>query len=186
MVRDGDPVTPGEVDDPAVTSPAAGVVHRLAERGETFASVESLTGGALAAAVVEIAGVSGVFRGGLVVYATELKAQLAGVPEGLLAERGPVDPDVAVALAEGGRHRCGADWGVATTGAAGPQPQGGKPVGLVFVAVAGPNGTDVRRLRLDGGRARIRSTTVVEALRLLSERIAVAGQVDAGARAWPE
>lgn len=97
---------------------AAGVVHRLAERRETFATVESLTGGLLAATVVEIAGASAVYRGGLVVYATELKQRLADVPAELLAERGPVDPDVATALAEGGRRRCGADWGLATTGVA--------------------------------------------------------------------
>ncbi|OZV79312.1 competence protein [Micromonospora echinospora] len=164
-----------------VTNPAAGVVHRLSERGETLATVESLTGGSLAASIVEIAGVSGIFRGGLVVYATELKADLAGVPEGLLADRGPVDPDVAVALAEGGRQRCAADWGLATTGVAGPEPQDGKPVGLVFVAVAGPNGTAVRELDLDGGRDRIRSTAVDEALRLLTERIVAAGEAAASA-----
>ncbi|MBX7268394.1 CinA family protein [Micromonospora sp. Llam7] len=152
-------------------SAAAGVVHRLIERRETVATVESLTGGLLAATIVEIAGASAVFRGGLVVYATELKEQLAGVPAQLLAERGPVDCDVAAALAEGGRRRCGADWGLATTGVAGPEPQDGKPVGLVFVAVAGPDGREVRQLDLTGGRDRIRGAAVTEALRLLADRI---------------
>ncbi|MEU3455428.1 CinA family protein [Micromonospora sp. NPDC006766] len=161
---------------------AAGVVRGLARRHETLATVESLTGGLLSASIVAIAGVSGVYRGGLVVYATELKSQLAGVPEDLLAERGPVDPDVAAALAEGGRCRCGADWGLATTGVAGPQPQDDKPVGLVYVAVAGPGGTRVSRLDLDGGRDRIRSAAVIEALRLLAERIHAAGTDDAGPR----
>ncbi|WP_405092949.1 CinA family protein [Micromonospora sp. NBC_01392] len=159
-------------------SPAASVVHRLHECGQTLATVESLTGGLLAAAIVEIAGVSAIYRGGLVVYATELKAVLAGVPEDLLAARGPVDPDVAVALAEGGRRRCGADWGLATTGVAGPEPQDDKPVGLVYVAVAGPTGSDVHRLDLDGGRDHIRSAAVIEALRLLAEHIP--GTDDAG------
>ncbi|KXK61354.1 competence protein [Micromonospora rosaria] len=154
-----------------VGSPAAGAVHRLAQRHETLATVESLTGGLLATGIVEIAGVSAVYRGGLVVYDTELKAQLAGVPAELLAARGPVDPDVAVALAEGGRQRCGADWAVATTGVAGPEPQDGKPVGLVYVAVAGPGGPTVRKLGLDGGREHIRAAAVIEALRLLTERI---------------
>lgn len=163
-----------------VGSPAAGVVHSLAERHETLATVESLTGGLLAASVVEIAGVSGVYQGGLVVYATELKAQLAGVPEDLLAERGPVDPDVALALAEGGRRRCGADWGLATTGVAGPEPQDGKPVGLVYVAVAGPDGAEVRELNLDGGRDHVRSAAVIEALRLLAERLQTADGSGAG------
>ncbi|MFI7605409.1 CinA family protein [Micromonospora sp. NPDC049366] len=154
-----------------VGSPAAGVVHSLAERHETLATVESLTGGLLSASIVEIAGVSGVYRGGMVVYATELKATLAGVPASLLEERGPVDPDVAMALAEGGRQRCGADWGLATTGVAGPEPQDGKPVGLVYVAVAGPGGSSVRQLDLDGGRAHVRAAAVIEALRLLAERV---------------
>ncbi|WP_435819680.1 CinA family protein [Micromonospora taraxaci] len=162
----------GAVADEAVAgSAAAAVVHRLAQRHETFATVESLTGGSLAASIVDIAGVSGIYRGGLVVYATELKGTLAGVPTDLLSERGPVDPEVAAALAEGGRQRCGADWGVATTGVAGPEPQDGKPVGLVYVAVAGPNGGEVRQLDLDGGRDHVRAAAVVEALRLLAERI---------------
>jgi nicotinamide-nucleotide amidase len=161
-----------------VGSPAAGVVHALAERGETLAAVESLTGGLLSSTIVEIAGASRVFRGGLVVYDTELKSSLAGVPAELLADRGPVDPDVAVALAEGGRRRCAADWCLATTGVAGPEPQGGKPVGMVFVAVAGPDGSVVRHLDLDGGRDAIRSGAVTAVLRLLVERL----QQPAGAR----
>ncbi|MFG2166553.1 CinA family protein [Micromonospora chersina] len=164
-------------------SPAASVVHSLHERKETLATVESLTGGLLSAAIVEIAGVSGIFRGGLVVYATELKSELAGVPEDLLAQRGPVDPDVAAALAEGGRRRCGADWGLATTGVAGPEPQDGKPVGLVYVAASGPDGTEVRELRLDGGRDHIRAAAVIEALRLLAERIHAAVEADEAASA---
>ncbi|MFG3555585.1 CinA family protein [Micromonospora sp. NPDC047557] len=166
-----------ERDENATGSAAAGVVHSLSQRHETLATVESLTGGLLAASIVEIAGVSGIYRGGLVVYATELKSTLAGVPADLLAERGPVDPDVAAALAEGGRRRCGADWGLATTGVAGPEPQDGKPVGLVYVAVAGPGGAaEVRQLDLDGGRDHVRSAAVIEALRLLAERIHAADE----------
>lgn len=155
----------------AVDSAAAAVVHALADRGGTLAVVESLTGGLLAAAVVDIAGVSGVFRGGLVAYATELKSSLVGVPVELLAARGAVDPDVAVALAEGGRLRCGAQWCLSTTGVAGPEPQDGKPVGLVFVAAAGPSGTVVRRLELSGNRLRIRIGAVTGALHLLADRL---------------
>jgi nicotinamide-nucleotide amidase len=113
-----------------------------------------------------------VYRGGLVVYATELKTRLAGVPEELLKARGPVDPDVALALARGGRERCRADWALATTGVAGPDPQGEHPVGLVYLAVAGPDHADVRRLTLDGDRASIRSASVRLALELLHERFA--------------
>ncbi|MGC4746338.1 CinA family protein [Micromonospora sp. DT201] len=170
----------GSADDGAAGSAAAGVVHRLARRHETLATVESLTGGLLATSIVDIAGVSGIYRGGLVVYATELKGTLAGVPADLLSERGPVDPDVAAALAEGGRQRCGADWGVATTGVAGPEPQDSKPVGLVYVAVAGPNGGEVRQLALSGGREHVRAAAVVESLRLLAERIHAADAVEDG------
>ena len=155
----------------------AEAVRLLRERGETFATAESLTGGLAAATAVEIPGVSAVFRGGLVVYATDLKHALAGVSEDLLAERGPVDPDVALALAAGARQRCGADWGLATTGVAGPEPQDGKPVGMVYVAVAGPPGATVRELRLDGSRAEIRGASVAAVFELLTTRLQAAGPV---------
>jgi nicotinamide-nucleotide amidase len=153
---------------------AAAAVHRLVERSETVATAESLTGGLVASTVVEIPGVSSVYRGGVVVYATDLKNLLAGVPADLLAERGPVDPDVALALAEGVRQRCVADWGIATTGVAGPEPQDGKPVGLVYVAVAGPAGSTVRELKLAGNRAAIRSESVTSVLRLLTDCLTTA------------
>ncbi|MFI7544597.1 CinA family protein [Actinoplanes sp. NPDC049599] len=149
----------------------AAVVRALVERHQTLAVAESLTGGLLAATLVEIPGVSAVFRGGLVVYATDLKHTLAGVPRQLLDERGPVDPEVALALAAGVRERCGSDWGLATTGVAGPDPQDGKPVGTVFVAVAGPGGSAVRELSLAGSRAEIRSASVMSALSLLAAQL---------------
>jgi nicotinamide-nucleotide amidase len=158
---------------------AAAAVHELVERRQTVAVAESLTGGLLAATFVEIPGVSSVFRGGLVVYATDLKHSLAGVPETLLADRGPVDRDVAEALAEGARARCGADWGLATTGVAGPEPQDGKPVGMVFVAVAGPGGAVVRELSLSGSRSAIRHDTMTSAFALLVDELR---KVDAGMR----
>jgi nicotinamide-nucleotide amidase len=150
------------------------VVRLVAARGETFATAESLTGGLVAATVVEIPGVSAVFRGGLVVYATDLKHALAGVPEDLLAERGPVDPDVALALAAGARRRCAADWGLATTGVAGPDPQDGIAPGTVYVAVDGPGGGEVLKLGLSGDRAAVRTESVTRVLRLFAQRIAAA------------
>jgi nicotinamide-nucleotide amidase len=148
---------------------AAEVLARLKERGQTLAVAESLTGGLLAATIVDVPGASAVFRGGLVVYATDLKGSLAGVPADLLAARGPVDPDVAVALARGARERCGADWGLATTGVAGPDPQDGHPVGRVYVGVAGPGIGEVRQFRLTGNRTAIRTGSVAAALALLTE-----------------
>lgn len=150
------------------------LVETLIRRGETVATAESLTGGLVAATLTDLPGASSMFRGGFVVYATDLKNVLAGVPERLLAERGPVDPDVARALAEGARERCEATWGLATTGVAGPDPQDGKPVGLVFVAVAGPDGAAVRELRLQGGRMQIRAATVEAVLDLLAESAGMA------------
>jgi nicotinamide-nucleotide amidase len=148
--------------------PAREILARLRARGETLAVAESLTGGLLAATLVDVPGASAVFRGGLVVYATDLKARLAGVPPKLLAERGPVDADVARALAAGARERCAADWGLATTGVAGPDPQDGHAVGTVYIGVSGPGVDDVRRLALTGDRAEIRSATVAQALDLLA------------------
>ena len=146
----------------------ADLLAALRARGETLAVAESLTGGLLAATIVDVPGASRVFRGGLVVYATELKATLAGVPADLLAERGPVDPDVAAHLARGARELCGASWGLSTTGVAGPEPQGGAAVGTAYVAVAGPQGSRTRKLHLDGDRTAIRAGTVAAALELLA------------------
>ena len=147
-------------------SPAE-LLAALRARGETLAVAESLTGGLLAATIVDVPGASRVFRGGLVVYATDLKATLAGVPEDLLAERGPVDPDVAAHLARGARERCAAHWGLSTTGVAGPEPQGTAAVGTVFVAVSGPVDR-VRAPLLHGSRAQIRAGAVAAALDLLA------------------
>jgi nicotinamide-nucleotide amidase len=149
----------------------AELVRRLAERRQTLAVAESLTGGLLAATIVDVPGASAVFRGGLVVYATDLKASLAGVPAGLLAERGPVDREVALALAAGARDRCGADWGLATTGVAGPEPQHGVAVGTVHVAVAGPGADEVRSLVASGDRPAVRRAAVAAALELLAAQL---------------
>jgi nicotinamide-nucleotide amidase len=134
-----------------MTGPADGTAHdparlhaRLSQLGATVAVAESLTGGLLCAALTDPPGASSTVRGGLVVYATDLKAALAGVSEALLAQRGPVDREVALALAHGARTRLRATYGVGVTGVAGPEPQDGRPVGTVFAAVAGPRGAAVR------------------------------------------
>jgi nicotinamide-nucleotide amidase len=150
------------------------LVEALRARAETLAVAESLTGGLLAATIVDVPGASKVFRGGFVVYATDLKHRLAGVDAQLLAARGPVDGDVAAQLAEGARARCEATWGLATTGVAGPDPQDGKPVGTVFVALAGPVSA-VERLSLTGDRAAIRRGAVAAALALLARHTLPSG-----------
>ncbi|MEP7020251.1 MAG: CinA family protein [Pseudonocardiales bacterium] len=149
-----------------MTTPAA--VHaRLGEIGATVAVAESLTGGELCAALTEPPGASTTVRGGLVVYASDLKSTLAGVSDELLAECGAVDPEVALALARGARSRLGATFGLGVTGVAGPDPQDGKAVGTVFAAVAGPHHEIVREHRLAGGRAAIRAAAVQVCLDLL-------------------
>jgi nicotinamide-nucleotide amidase len=160
------------------------MITLLAARGETLAVAESLTGGLLAATIVDVPGASAVFRGGFVVYATDLKATLAGVPEDLLAERGPVDPDVAAALADGARRRCGASWGLATTGVAGPTRQNGIEVGTAYIGFSAPDGTtDVEALRLDPtlDRSEIRRAAVTRAIAGLADRITEAAGTGADA-----
>lgn len=138
----------------------AGVVSALKRRGETVATAESLTAGLVCAVLTEVPGSSTVMRGGLIVYATELKAELAGVDRELLAERGAVDPEVAAQLARGARERCGARWGIGLTGVAGPDPQDGVPPGTVHLGFSGPNGTEVRTVELTGDRGAVRSAAV--------------------------
>jgi nicotinamide-nucleotide amidase len=148
------------------------LVELLLERRVTLATAESLTGGMVGAVLTEVPGVSAVYRGGVVVYATDLKATLAGVPEDLLAAEGPVHPDTAAALATGVRERLGADYGLATTGVAGPDPQAGVEAGTVYVAAAGPRSVQVRKLQLPGDRAAVRQGSVEAVLKLGAEVVA--------------
>lgn len=147
---------------------AAAVHARLRALGATVAVAESLTGGLLCAALTETPGASNTVRGGLVLYATDLKSALAGVDKTLLAERGAVDPDVALALARGARTRLGATFGVGVTGVAGPDEQDGRAVGTVFAAIASERSEVAREYRLTGGRGEIRAGAVRVCLELLA------------------
>lgn len=156
---------------------AAEVVRALTAARRTIAVAESLTGGAVTAALVDVPGASAVLRGGVVAYVTPLKASLLGVDADLLAAHGPVHPLVAEQMARGVREAAAiegapADYGLATTGVAGPDPQDGAPVGLVFVAVADAQGCDVREMHASGDRSAIRAATARAALELLAERLA--------------
>ncbi len=143
----------------------------LRAAGGSLAVAESLTGGLLAAALVDVPGASATFRGSVTAYATELKASVLGVDEGLLAVHGPVHPVVARQMAEGVRRLLGATYGLATTGVAGPEPQDGQPVGTVYLGFAGPGGSLATSPRLSGGRATIRRMAVTGALELLVGRL---------------
>ncbi|CAM5326442.1 CinA family protein [Streptomyces aurantiogriseus] len=163
-----------------MSSTATDVVRLLTVRGETLAVAESLTGGLVAAEITSVPGASKAFRGSVTAYSTPLKHELLGVDAGLLATRGAVDPQVAAQMAAGVRKALGADWGIATTGVAGPEPQDGQPVGTVFVAVDGPLGADsvsaaggkVEALRLNGDRAEIRRESVRSVLAVLLRELA--------------
>jgi nicotinamide-nucleotide amidase len=147
------------------------VLARLRAAGATVAVAESLTAGLLGAALTELPGSSAAFRGGLQVYATDLKSRLAGVPEAVLAEHGAVSTQTARALAVGVRERLGATWGVGVTGVAGPDEQEGRPAGTVHLAVAGPDGVRSSAVRLPGDRTRVRLLAVTGALDLLRRQL---------------
>jgi nicotinamide-nucleotide amidase len=158
-----------------VSELAAQIHQALLRRGETVATAESLTAGLVAAALTSVPGASATFRGGIVVYATDLKASLAGVPAELLSARGAVDPDVALALATGAQQRLAASWALGITGVAGPDPQDGQPVGTVYVGIAAPIGpAAVSSYQLSGDRAAIRTACVDAALNLLRDSLASA------------
>jgi nicotinamide-nucleotide amidase len=145
------------------------VAAMLVEQGLTVAVAESCTGGLMAGRLTDRPGSSAYLRGGIVAYANEVKVELAGVPAELIERHGSVSQEVALALAEGARTRVGADIGIGVTGVAGPD--GGtaeKPVGLVWLALAGPDGRRlVRGTSQRGTRADIRERSTTAALHLL-------------------
>ena len=154
--------------------PAADVVRLVRElrtRGESVAAAESLTAGLFCATLAEVPGASAVLRGGVVVYATDLKTVLAGVPAGLLAEHGPVSPETAAALAAGVRERCTATWGIGLTGVAGPDPVDGHAPGRVYLGVSDGARTEVVELDLPGDRRAIRRAAVDAAMAELLDRL---------------
>ncbi|MDR1450131.1 MAG: CinA family protein [Propionibacteriaceae bacterium] len=142
-------------------------IRRLTAAGQTVATAESITGGLIAGRLTAVAGASAVVRGGLVVYAADLKTRLAGVPAALIVRAGVVSEAVAAALADGAREACRADWGIGVTGVAGPGPSDGVPAGTVWLAVAGPDGPWTERLSLPGSRAAVRAAVVARAVAAL-------------------
>lgn len=148
------------------------MVAALVSAGRTVATAESLTGGLVCAALTSVPGSSAVVRGAVVSYATDTKRDVLGVDAELLRQQGAVAAQTAEQMARGVRRLMGADWGVATTGVAGPDPSEGKPVGTVFVAVSGPGSREeqagVTALHLSGSRWQIREQTVRAALTALA------------------
>lgn len=156
---------------------AAAVIAGLVAREWTVATAESISGGALCAALTDVPGASRVVVGGVVSYATRIKAQLLDVETDLLTRHGAVDPDVALQMAQGVRDLLGVDCAVATTGSAGPDPApGGTDTdevapGRVFLAVITPDASWAEQLDLRGDRAAIRASSVRGALQALDRTL---------------
>ena len=143
----------------------------LGARGWSIGIAESLTGGLVVESLVSVPGASAVVRGGIVAYATPVKASLLGVDAALLDAHGAVHPDVARQMADGARRALAvegreADVGLSTTGIAGPDSPDGQPVGTVFIGVATPLGSAVTSLHLHGSRDSIRFESAQRAIRL--------------------
>lgn len=157
--------------DPLVVL-AARLHDRCLARGVRLATVESCTGGLVGHLITETPGSSAYYLGGFVTYSDQLKRDLVGVSEEVLAAHGAVSAQTAIAMAVGGRSRTGADLGASVTGIAGPDggsPQ--KPVGLTYVAVADGVGTEVRRYLWSGPRADNKRASAEALLELILERI---------------
>lgn len=167
---------------PEAADPTAALIAELTARHLTIAVAESLTGGLLTAELTGIPGASVVVNGGVIAYSTELKSTLLGVDSSILAVHGPVDPDVAKQMAVGVRTELAvagvrADVGVATTGVAGPDPQGGRSPGTVFIGLSFGTGSWAVPLHLSGDRATVRAQTVARAVEAVHELIGH-GQVE--------
>jgi len=147
---------------------AAETVVRLRELRAVVAVAESLTAGLLTDELARIPGASDVLRGGVVAYASAVKARVLEVDEALLDSGGAVQAEVARQMVGGICRLMGADYGIATTGVAGPGPAAGHAAGTVFVAAGRPDAPRVRQLQLSGPREAVRHTSVAAALALLS------------------
>jgi nicotinamide-nucleotide amidase len=148
------------------------VLESLTARGETLALAESCTGGLLASLITDVPGASHVLLGSVVAYSNAVKEQQLGVSPESMREFGAVSEPVAREMAAGAQATLGGTWGVATTGIAGPT--GGsskKPVGLVYIAVAGPGGIVSKELRLVPIRLPHKAATAQAALNLLRREI---------------
>ena len=162
--------TAGARSSAMTSAMASECIAVLAERDEPVATAESLTAGLISATLANVPGASAVLRGGIAAYASEVKVSVLGVDAGIVEQHGVISGECAVAMGEAARNLFGAAWAVAATGVAGPERQEGRPVGTVYVAVAGPRGVSVEELSLSGSRQAIRDDTVAAALRLLLTR----------------
>ena len=150
---------------------ANALIQALTERHLTVATCESLTGGMICAALVDVPGASKVVRGGLITYQTDVKTLLAHVEEGLIAQYGVVSAEVAKAMAQGAREQLHADIAISATGMASPGGEEDPPAGTVFVGLASARGVRAIPLQLTGDRMSIRRATVEQAIQAIAEEI---------------
>lgn len=144
----------------------------LREKKATIALAESCTGGLISHRITNVPGSSAYFERGIVAYSNQAKVDSLGVSEEILKEFGAVSSETATAMASGIRKATNATFGLAVTGIAGPG--GGtaeKPVGLVYIAIAGPKGIEVSGFRFDGNRAGIKEKTANAAMSWLLSKV---------------
>lgn len=172
------PTTPPVSDQMTL---AGALQAELFRRSLMLASAESLTGGRLGDVLSAAPGASDTYLGGVVSYATEVKQKVLGVSAETVEKHGVVSAECAEEMATGVRDLVDADYAVSTTGVAGPTTQEDKPVGLVYIGVAGPDGVRTERFQFDGGRAEIREKVVKAAIDLVLETVMASGEAsDAG------
>ena len=152
---------------------AQALIRGLQAQGLTVATCESLTGGMICAALVDVPGASRVVRGGLITYQTDTKSLLAGVDAGLIEAYGVVSAEVARAMAAGARDALHADIAVSATGMASPGEIGDPPAGTVFVGLASATGVQAVELHLTGDRQAVRQQTVDAAIKLIGQEIGI-------------
>ena len=152
---------------------AQALIRGLQAQGLTVATCESLTGGMICAALVDVPGASRVVRGGLITYQTDTKSLLAGVDAGLIEAHGVVSAEVARAMAAGARDALHADIAVSATGMASPGEIGDPPAGTVFVGLASATGVQAVELHLTGDRQAVRQQTVDIAIKLIGQEIGI-------------
>ncbi len=151
------------------------VIQAAMDRGLTLACAESLTGGALCTALVSVPGSSEVVLGGIVTYTVGVKEDVLGVDPAIIEAHGVVSRETAIAMAKRVREMFGAEVGAATTGAAGPEPHGGKPAGTVCVASVGPNGEVAWERHHDGPRGAVQRAAVADALEAYAHAVGEIG-----------
>ena len=152
---------------------AQALIRGLQAQGLTVATCESLTGGMICAALVDVPGASRVVRGGLITYQTDTKSLLAGVDAGLIEAHGVVSAEVARAMAAGARDALHADIAVSATGMASPGEIGDPPAGTVFMGLASAAGVQAVELHLTGDRQAVRQQTVDAAIKLIGQEIGI-------------